>query len=156
MQQQKIKNPFNEDSTFEDLSAHTKVRVLQLLCDIRLDAEDVPSIFANLDAESLRVDPLGKDAKGASYWYFHGTRLYRDDAPIKVRNHSENQKLPTFSTVCGWQLVCQTPDDWTQLVAKFEQSTHPDEIDLYHTLVEGFITKIRSMYLQQEQLRRKK
>lgn len=44
-----------------------------------MDSEDVQLIFNKLEAESLRVEPLGYDSKGSAYWYFYGTRLYRED-----------------------------------------------------------------------------
>lgn len=59
LQEYNIDNPFNEDTDFEKLPLRTRILILKYLCDFRLDSADVFNRFANLEADSLRVEPLG-------------------------------------------------------------------------------------------------
>ncbi|XP_068617472.1 uncharacterized protein dikar [Battus philenor] len=164
-------NPFNTDIDFQFLPLRTKVEILYALCDFRLDAEDVFDLFKNLEAESLRVEPLGWDDNDSAYWYFYGTRLYREDilkkprAKSKKKRSRESRKRGWFygddwlddeESERVWQVVCFTEEDWTHLTEKFSKATSKVEKELYRSLSQNFLPEIPRLFQEKERLQRKR
>ncbi|KAI8064580.1 hypothetical protein BC940DRAFT_305433 [Gongronella butleri] len=72
--------PVAHDDTlisFYDLPMTTRLQVLHELCEWQLDSpERLREHLDDEDQRSWRVDPVGFDAKGDTYWLFDDNRLY--------------------------------------------------------------------------------
>lgn len=179
-QEYSIENPFKTvDIDFQTLPLRTKVINLWYLCDFRLDQDDVADILNKLETDSVRVDPLGNDANGSAYWYFYGTRLYREDiinnntaatsgnASKKRKKNKEvtigetnntNNHTPAAAITDNsvWQAICFTEEDWQNLTVKFAKTKNSDERALYNLLTESFLPKIPALFREKERSRRRR
>lgn len=152
-------NHFDTDIDFQSLPVRKRLQILHDLCHFRLDSVDVQVILSNLEADSLRVEPLGYDAKNSGYWYFYGTRLYREDKASTASASGSGAgggsgALSRKDTI--WQVICFTEEDWQNLAAKFKTSTNAKERELFQILDENFLPKLPQLFRERERLRRRK
>ncbi|KAH8406813.1 hypothetical protein KR222_004225, partial [Zaprionus bogoriensis] len=165
-------NHFDTDIDFQSLPVRKRLQILHDLCHFRLDSVDVQVILSNLEADSLRVEPLGYDAKNSGYWYFYGTRLYREDRAATGTASGSGKSAAAALLGCGagsagghsvigskdtiWQVICFTEEDWQNLAAKFKTSTNGKERELFQILDENFLPKLPQLFRERERLRRRK
>lgn len=68
--------------TFNELPLGDKIDLFYALCDYRFWCEDASEAIKDYTVEELRLESIGKDSQGYEYWYFSGTRLYREDKEL--------------------------------------------------------------------------
>lgn len=108
------------------------------------------------------------DDNTSAYWYFYGTRLYREDYVLKNKGKKKKNKdekkckkhgeAPEIEekTERVWQVICFTEADWIHLTDKFKGATSRVEKDLYLSLSENFLPEIPRLFQEKERLRRKR
>ena len=156
-----FENPFetNEVEDFEDLTVADRVRVIHQLTELRLQCEDIYEKFKDLDPEGLRVDPLGVDSNNVVYWYFFGTRLYKEIKPTKKKRPKKKGKEDSDSDGVeegegdgspGWSLACSAESQWVELTNRLKKSKKKQDKELYETLAENFLPEISKMFSELE------
>lgn len=134
----------------------TKLKILHCLCDFRLDSKKVTEILESSESDSLRIEPLGFDVRSSAYWYFYGTRLYREDHLSAAEKKKRKKNGNEIDTDRIWQVICFTEDDWNNLASKFRNSKNKDERALCKILEKNFLPKIPKLFRDKEHQRRRK
>jgi len=169
----KFEDPFeeNEVEDFSDLDVKDQVKVIYQLTEFRLECEDVAAKLKDLDPEGLRIEPLGVDSDNVFYWYFFGTRLYKEVKPMKAKRPKKSKKDEIQKAdeeeeeekaekeprdPPGWYLACSSEGEWKDLVAKYKKSKKKQDKELYETLNDNFLPDILKMFDDQEKEERLK
>jgi len=162
---------------FAQLSCRDQVRTLHHLTSMRLEAPDVPERLKDLDPDGMRVEPLGEDSDGVTYWYFYGVRLYKEVGkakPKKPRKKKEEPKEGEKSPETqgkkakkakedeeveeeevareapGWYVACSTEAQWQELAARYKKSKRKQDREVYEVLRENFMPEIAKMFQEKE------
>ncbi|CAO0799772.1 unnamed protein product [Mucor circinelloides] len=90
-----VKKP--EPVNYFTLDLDTRVHLLHLLCEWQLDEPERfrEHLDSEEDAVQWRVDPIGFDKKGSTFWLFDDNRLYKETPkpkPVKKSNARNKKK----------------------------------------------------------------
>ncbi|KAI9276970.1 hypothetical protein BDA99DRAFT_123251 [Phascolomyces articulosus] len=160
----------------------TRLHLLYLLCEWQLD--DAATFREHLDNEEeavhWRVEPIGYDAKGSSYWLFDDNRLYKEtpepkrkrpqkkksrprargtrrstrrSAQVKEEGEEEEEDVENWMP---WKLICLSKMDWEELPKRFENSSNLDEQRLYDMLSNDVLPKVIPVLQEHEDQLKKK
>lgn len=91
------------------------------------------------------------DSKGSAYWYFFGTRLYREDYEVSTGKGNKSSNKRTV-----WQVICFTEEDWRNLAGKLKRSRNDSDRALVEQLEENFLPNIPKIFRDKERERRSK
>ncbi|KAI8068973.1 hypothetical protein BDF21DRAFT_454578 [Thamnidium elegans] len=131
---QHLSRLFPQYSTpFASLSVLDKISLLKDIQDLHLQNLDDKFVsFKNeKPAEEIRVEPLGTDYQGWTYWYFGDTRLYRE---IPIPNGKRGQNI--IDTDFTFQLMCSTEQEWQDTITTFQPCNRTGSKELRSKIIE--------------------
>ncbi|XP_063677910.1 chromatin remodeling regulator CECR2-like [Bolinopsis microptera] len=100
-------NPFEKSEIDKTLTCWEKLDILYNLCEMRMECADVNGIIKTIEKWQLKTLPIGEDSNEMLYWYFCGTRIYRQDRSVEhlerksARRSVKRQKSTSSPALIG-------------------------------------------------------
>ncbi|KAI8884192.1 hypothetical protein K501DRAFT_332858 [Backusella circina FSU 941] len=110
---------FSEETvSFYQLDMMEKINLLKAIEDrtVDLQTEQFQAWKAESSSDDLRVEPLGTDSEGWTYWYFGDSRLYREVPIPKGKRGKDFLDTNAFT----FELVCSNKEEWDKITEKFQ------------------------------------
>ncbi|KAJ3050016.1 hypothetical protein HK097_008997 [Rhizophlyctis rosea] len=138
-------NPMMEGVDYFDLPPRNKVLILHYLCEWQFDNPDKLRASMPTEEEQIywRVEPVGYDAKGNTYWLFDDNRLYRESPPAAPVKAKSKKRKSITKPEPAWVLECLTLEDWISFAAKFSKSRNAAEKEFHEFLVQNALPKVQ-------------
>jgi len=130
-------NPMLGMSSLQEVPMRTKVEILYNMTNWRMELQDTSKLTKNVDLKEMRINPVGKDSEGNVYWYFCGTRLYRERT-TRGRKSKTSAHVHEEAGGTGWSLECSTHVEWESYMEQFRTSSSTLERKLYKSLEQLF------------------
>ncbi|KAJ3367309.1 cat eye syndrome chromosome region, candidate 2 [Kappamyces sp. JEL0680] len=125
---------------YSSLSLETRVLLLHFICEMQLDKPDNFKPYndhSEYEATSWRVEPIGTDSNGYTYWVFDDARLYK-----------EKKK--------EWTLVCCTEEEWVSFPQQFQDSKSTADKALFNFLKKDLVPSVLQDLVAAEEMRAEK
>ncbi|OBZ83009.1 hypothetical protein A0J61_08940 [Choanephora cucurbitarum] len=109
------------DVSFFKLDILRKIDLLKKIEQAYMDLKDEDFVTyknENFIPDDMRLEPLGTDSKGWTYWYFGGFRLYREIPIPQGKKGIDMLNSRDFT----FELVCHSIESWHQTVKIFEST----------------------------------
>ncbi|KAJ3351432.1 hypothetical protein HDU83_008934 [Entophlyctis luteolus] len=147
---------YPEGALYRDINVKSRVAILKALTDWQFDnPERFRERAAVRDADDAclwRVEPIGWDARGWTYWLFDDNRLYRE------RDGSSNGQgdATENGSAHAWELVCRTREDWIEFPTQFKGSKSRYERALYQSLTTGIGPQVLAAFEERDENERQR
>ncbi|KAJ3318326.1 hypothetical protein HDV06_000559 [Boothiomyces sp. JEL0866] len=117
----------DEGFSYTKLSLKERVLTLHFICEMQLERLEnfrPLGLFTEIQTTSWRVEPIGKDSKGNTYWLFDDSRLYMEspEPQTKKKKGKKGKEEDEEDKPTNWSLVCRTAEDWNEFASKFKSS----------------------------------
>ncbi|KAJ3217284.1 RNA-splicing factor [Dinochytrium kinnereticum] len=85
------------------------------------------------ESNHWRVDPVGWDAAGNTYWLFDDNRLYKEE-PVGKKKKGRPSKTQEINEGAKWTVQCITVEDWITFPERFQNTRNQLEKTFYEFL----------------------
>lgn len=142
-----------EETQFSSLGLDQRMFILYYICELQFERPEgfrILNDFDEVQAAVWRVEPIGKDSNGNTYFLFDDSRLYREYiVETKGAQIEHSKRVPTspvgskspkkVQEIKKWELVCATEHDWQLFPDKFKDSKETVDRSLYRYLTSDLL-----------------
>ncbi|KAJ3107021.1 hypothetical protein HDU97_004990 [Phlyctochytrium planicorne] len=127
---------FPEEYEYKTLPLYNKVLVLYSICEWQCDNPDRfrQAVKNEEECNHWRVDPVGWDAAGNTYWLFDDNRLYKEEKIVSKKRKGDKPIGVLAEEYGRWSVECITIQDWLSFPDKFSNSRNQSEKKFYQFL----------------------